>query len=217
MADELSAPLGRKRATKPARGAGSRLNLKPSKLPLARIALGVVVLIAAGVTARLLLVNDPMGGRPVTEIDVNGTRNSNTVADTVSMATITAEPEVPADGPGITIIGDDVPDGSPTAMGELGTAPDGLLAELLEETEHGAIPRVAASGVTPFEAYAGPAPTPAVAEGKKLIAIVVTGLGLNEGGHGHRDRYAARQRHTGFCALWQVARPHRRFGPRRGA
>lgn len=185
MADELSAPLGRKRSAKPAGKAASRggLNLKPSNLPLARIALGAVVLIVGAVTARVLLVNDPMGGRPMTQIDVNGTRNSNAIADNVSMATITAEPETPVtNGPGITIVGDDVPAGTPEGLGPESAGPDGLLPDLLEETEHGAIPRVAATGVTPFEAYSRPSLTPATADGKKLIAIVVTGLGLNESG-----------------------------------
>ncbi len=181
MAEDLSAPLGRKRAAKP----GRNLNLKPTSLPLARIAFGVAALIVAGVGARVLLVNDPMGGRPVTTIDVNA-GGANAIADTVAPtgnATITAEPEVPAANLGVTIVGDDVPDGDPQAMG-LGTTAnaDGLLPDLLEETEHGPIPRIAATGETPFDAYARPSLNPATADGKKLIAIVVTGLGLNETG-----------------------------------
>jgi polysaccharide deacetylase 2 family uncharacterized protein YibQ len=181
MADDLSAPLGRKRAAK----AAPLPNLKLTKLPLARIAFGAVALIVAGVGARVLLVNDPMGGRPVAEIDVNGGRNSNSVAATVGtpeVGTITAEPEVPAEMLGVTIVGDDVPDGSPMALGPETANADGLLPDLLEETEHGSIPRIAATGETPFEAYSRPSLTPATADGKKLIAIVVTGLGLNEAG-----------------------------------
>src|SRR5690349_23250574 len=98
MAEDLSAPLGRKRAaTKPAATRG--LKLAPSNLPLARIAFGVAALIVLGIGARVLLVNDPMGGRPVTTISVNAGGN-NTIADTVapgsSSVTITAEPETPA-------------------------------------------------------------------------------------------------------------------------
>jgi polysaccharide deacetylase 2 family uncharacterized protein YibQ len=192
MANDLSAPLGRKRAapSKPAAaggGGGMNFNLKPTSFPLARIAFGVTALILIGVGARIFLVNDPMGGRPVTHIDVNGGNNANAVAETVaptSMATITAEPEMPASQLGVTIIGDDVPDGNPIAGGvDFATAnADGLLPDLLEETEQGAIPRTAATGVTPFEAYAQPGLTPATADGKKLIAVVVTGLGLNETG-----------------------------------
>ena len=187
MADDLSAPLGRKRSDKTTVSGGAlNFNLKPSVLPLARIAFGVTALILVGVAARILLVQDPMGGRPVTEIDVHGTANANTVADTVTpggMATITAEPETPvANMPGVTIVGDDVPDGDPASLGLETANADGLLPDLLEETEQGAIPRVAQTGETPFQAYSRPSLTPASADGKKLIAVVMTGLGLNESG-----------------------------------
>src|SRR5215217_8045298 len=118
MAEDLSAPLGRKRvATKPVAARGA--TLAPSKLPLARIAFGVAALIVVGIGARVLLVSDPMGGRPVTTISVNAGGN-NAIADTVApggTVTITAEPETPASNLGITIVGDDVPDGQP----QLGT------------------------------------------------------------------------------------------------
>ena len=181
MAEDLSAPLGRK-AAKPA-GRGLHLDLKPSALPLARIAFGVAALIVVGIAARLLLVHDPMGGRPVAEISLNSA-GANQVAEVVSPneVTITAEPEMPAEQLGVTVVGDDVPDGDPTGIGLETANADGLLPDLLEETEQGAIPRIAATGETPFEAYARPSLTPATADGKKLIAIVVTGLGLNETG-----------------------------------
>ncbi|MDO8358519.1 MAG: divergent polysaccharide deacetylase family protein, partial [Devosia sp.] len=185
MADDLSAPLGRK----PAKPAFAALRLTPGRLPLARIAFAVLGLILVGVVARLVLVDDPMGGRPAVEISVNQTRNANSIADSVastttSMATISAEPETPATGPAFTTVGSDVPDGGPAA-GETASAAmtaDGLYPDLLEESEQGSIPRIAASGQTPFEAYARPSLTPATAGGKPLIAIVVTGLGLNETG-----------------------------------
>ncbi len=181
MADDLSAPLGRK-AAKPA-SRGLNLNLKPTALPLARIAFGVAALIVVGIGARVLLVNDPMGGRPVTEISLNS-GSSNAIAEVVAPneVTITAGPEMPVENLGVTIVGDDVPDGDPTGIGPETANADGLLPDLLEETERGAIPRVAATGETPFEAYARPSLTPATAGGKRLIAVVVTGLGLNETG-----------------------------------
>ena len=181
MADDLSAPLGRKAAAKPAGKRG--LALSPGSWPVARIAFGLAALLVVGAGARVLLVNDPMGGRPVGEISI-GPGSSNAIAEKVAsnQATITAEPETPAATPGVTIVGDDVPDGDPTASGLAAATADGLLPDLLEETEHGAIPRIAATGETPFEAYARPAPTPATAGGRKLIAVVVTGLGLNETG-----------------------------------
>jgi hypothetical protein len=180
MSDDLDAPLGRKQpAAKPA---GSQ-RFQPSSLPLARVAFGVVALIVVGIAARILLVDDPTGGRPVTEIAVNST-GANTVVQTVAPGgvTITAEPEVPAESLGVTIVGDDVPDGNPAATGPGTADAGGLLPALLEETESGPIPRISATGATPFESYRRPALTPATAGGKKLIAIVVTGLGLNETG-----------------------------------
>ncbi len=126
-----------------------------------------------------------MGGRPVAEISVNSPRNGNAIAGTVSaaelpasMAAISAGPEIPAGGPSITKVGSDVPDGDPSAASP-GSNADGLFPELLEKSEHGDIPRIGASGETPFQAYAHPSVTTATAGGKPLIAVVVTGLGLN--------------------------------------
>jgi polysaccharide deacetylase 2 family uncharacterized protein YibQ len=183
MADDLSAPLGRKLA-KPARG--FRLSLSPDRIPLARIAFGVVALIVIGVGARILLVNDPLGGRPVAEIGVNSTRNTNSIAANVAApgpATITAGPEVPANGVSMSMVGADVPEGAPDAPAPTAADAanaDGLFPDLLEESEHGAIPRVSATGQSPFEAYAQPSEALTASGHKPLIAIVVTGLGLNE-------------------------------------
>ena len=180
MTDDLSAPLGRK--TPPPRkrggqdsgksGAGFRLG----DLPFARLAFGAVALLLIGAGARILLVDDPMGGRPVAEIDVTS-RNVNSIADSVSATpvTITAADEMPA-GSTVIKVGDDLPDTSP-AIGR-----DGLYPDLLEDTEYGPIPRISAGGERPFEAYARPGLTPGTAGGRKLIAIIVTGLGLNESG-----------------------------------
>ena len=178
MADDLSAPLGRKRP-KPF----AAFKLLPPKLPLGRIAIGLLALILLGVAARVVLVNDPMGGRPVADISVNSTRNANSVADQVavapSQATISVGPEEPVAGAKVSMVGADVPDGSPSGMAP-GADAAGLIPDLLEESEHGPIPRISATGETPFEAYAQTSTTPATANGKPLIAVVVTGLGLNQ-------------------------------------
>lgn len=187
MADELSAPLGRRRkAPAPPRKAAKGPGFDISNLPLARIAFGAVALILIGVVGRIVLVNDPMGGRPVVEIDVSGGQSPNSLASTVTPGnvTITADPEMPAETgeSGFTIVGDNVPDGTPAPVSLLEAGLDGLFPELLEETEQGSIPRISATGQRPFDAYARPSLTPATANGKKLIAVVVTGLGLNETG-----------------------------------
>jgi uncharacterized protein len=97
--------LGRKRAAAKPASRRLDLNLAPSALPLARIAFGVAALIVVGVGARLLLVHDPMGGRPVTEISLNSA-GSNAIAEIVAPGdvTITAGPEIPADQAGVTIV-----------------------------------------------------------------------------------------------------------------
>src|SRR5690606_11954047 len=58
----------------------------------------------------------------------------------------------------------------------------GNLPALVEETEFGPIPRVSNTGDTPFAAYSRASVLPEAAGGRPLIAIVVTGLGLNPTG-----------------------------------
>ncbi len=181
MADDLSAPLGKKRA-KPAK---RRFALAPDRLPLARFAFAVAALVLIGVAARILLVSDPTGGRPTAEIGVNATRNANSLARSVGTggpATITAGPEMPASGMTASIVGADVPDGASAQADAQVANAAGLVPDLLEESEHGAIPRVSATGETPFDSYAAPLPPTAGDDSKPKIAIVVTGLGLNAGG-----------------------------------
>jgi hypothetical protein len=181
MADDLSAPLGRKRTPAPT----ERRRFSLDHLPVARLAFGAVALIALGVGARLVLVDEPTGGRPVAEIGLNTSRAANPVQDTVSLppATITAGPEVALSGMSVSMVGDDIPDGDPAAAPPAGAATNaqGLLVDLVEESENGALPRIAATGETPFEAYAPPA-SAAANGGRPMIAVVVTGLGLNAAG-----------------------------------
>lgn len=56
----------------------------------------------------------------------------------------------------------------------------GTFAELVEQTSNGPLPRTGPSGLKPYEAYARPSVSPQSAGGKKLLGVVVTGLGLNE-------------------------------------
>lgn len=172
MADELSAPLGRRK----------RKNTEPRprgrlRLPLARIAFALVGLVLVGTVLRIVLVSDPQGGRPSAEVPINSTRGANPIAgqvanDKAKSATITAEPETP------------LPPATPATANDLTTLPggqQGVLAELAEETKDGPIPRISDKGETPFAAYSRPATTASTA-GKAVVAIVVTGLGLNEAG-----------------------------------
>ncbi|MBN9332875.1 hypothetical protein, partial [Devosia sp.] len=94
MANDLSTPLtGRRQRLKNALG-------RPH-LPVARILFGLIAVIAVGTVARLMLVDDPMGGRPSLEAGIVNTQVGNSVADTVASgpATITADPQqYPAGG-----------------------------------------------------------------------------------------------------------------------
>ncbi|WP_224704008.1 divergent polysaccharide deacetylase family protein [Devosia aquimaris] len=172
MSDSLSKPLtGKKGKTGPRR-----------HLPIARVLFGLLALIGIAFVLRITLVNDPTGGRPVQEADITSTRNGNTLANDVVSSehsgpvTITADPQQypagetpPADTHG----------GTP-AVSEMGQ-PDlfGALPDLSEETADGPIPRISATGLTPFAAYQRPA-AEAVASGDPMIAVIVTGLGINE-------------------------------------
>lgn len=167
---DLSAPLTRRGARKDK--ASDAASHGPKHIPVTRIALGLVALIAIGVAARVMLVDDPEGGRPAASVAI-ASASANSVAGAVSgpsEVTISADPEMfPA---GQVPIGDasvDIAAIDPTA-----TDPD-----LVEETEFGAIPRMSSTGVTPFAAYSRPVVS---GSGKPRIAIVVSGLGLNQEG-----------------------------------
>jgi hypothetical protein len=175
-ADDLSAPLGRNPISK---------RLKIPKLPIARAklavaALGLVLAVFAG---WILVVKDPHGGEPSAVVELPATGSQGTRAESAGLA----KPEVavrvetpgkPADTHGVvTII-----DGStgkqqevPLAAG--GSKSGGGDARLLEQTRHGMIPKIAADGTRPSDAYAAPKPA-AEATDTPRIAIVLTGLGV---------------------------------------
>jgi polysaccharide deacetylase 2 family uncharacterized protein YibQ len=169
MANDLTTPLtGRKRKS------GGR------HLPVARTLFAVLVLIAAAFVLRLVLTDDPNGGRPSEEVAIASTRNSNAVANEVSTGpvTITADPQQFPAGSSIT----SVPTGTGGA-GSIAGLPDvfGALPDLSEETSDGPIPRVSTTGQTPFAAYARPVDAAAVGSAA-MVSIIVTGLGINEQG-----------------------------------
>jgi polysaccharide deacetylase 2 family uncharacterized protein YibQ len=186
MADELSAPLGRKRKAA-ARELRRDVRARIAGWPLARIGFGLIALIVLGAALRIMLVSDPEGGRPSLTVAINSTHNDNPVANQVSApkpaapATLTVGPEVPA-GASVTTVDPSLPSGSgadaPGAF--LALNKEGVIPDLAEETKNGPIPRMSAKGQTPFSAYSRPAP--AASAGKPMVAIVVTGLGLSEAG-----------------------------------
>ncbi|MEO9296891.1 divergent polysaccharide deacetylase family protein [Devosia alba] len=170
MTDDLTTPLtGRKRR------ANSR-----RRLPVARTLFGLLVLLAIGFVARVLLVDDPDGGRPRQEVAITSTLQANSVANAVSdgPVTIEADPQQYPAGSALTAV--TTGSGGPSSVLGLPSM-FGALPDLSEETTDGPIPRISATGLTPFVAYAHPAEA-ALASGQPMIAIVVTGLGINEQG-----------------------------------
>ncbi|UYN98624.1 MAG: divergent polysaccharide deacetylase family protein [Devosia sp.] len=167
MANDLSTPLTGRRAR---RRAGRRFHF-----PLARLLFLLIGLIIGGVVVRMIMVDDPDGGRPTSEVAITSTRDGNAVANSVSSgpATITADPaQYPAGN---------TPAATPAPPS--GQIPDrfGALPDLVEETAVGAIPRISGTGLSPFAAYRYPFDTTAIAS-TPMVAIVVTGLGINEQG-----------------------------------
>lgn len=84
----------------------------------------------------------------------------------------------PGHGPQIQTLDASTPDSAPASPNEPNT--DGMIPDLVEETQYGPVPRVGAQGQTPFSSYSRASIVPAAAAGKPMIAIMVTGLGLNE-------------------------------------
>ena len=161
MANDLSTPLtGRKRQT------GMRRHL-----PVARALIGVLVVILGAAALRILTVDEPDGGRPTAEVPITSARDANAVANAVANGPVTITPDP-----------QQYPAGNPPPQTQTAVAtPDlfGALPDLSEETGDGALPRISATGLTPFAAYSAPAPQ-AAASGAPKVAIVVSGLGINE-------------------------------------
>lgn len=172
---DLSAPLSRRRARQEKASAAPAM----WRIPIARTAFGLLAAIGVGIVGTVLLVDTPEGGRPSATVAINSTVDANSVMGAVSndtplSATITADPEM------IAAPGADEP-GAETVEVALGD-PAAILPDLVEETEFGQIPRMSSTGDTPFAAYSRASTDPAATDGEPVIAIVVSGLGINPNG-----------------------------------
>jgi polysaccharide deacetylase 2 family uncharacterized protein YibQ len=157
---DLGEPLGLK-------APGSGKTRRP--IALVPLALLVGLLLAGGLW--VALVDDPLGGEPV------ATARLDTAAEALA-------------GEGMSVV--DVR--SPAAAEVPGEAPapaegpredagrfDLVAAEgLIEDGPHGPLPRIAASGARPIDAYARRGPV--VVGGAPRIAIIVGGLGISQSG-----------------------------------
>ncbi|WP_169196519.1 divergent polysaccharide deacetylase family protein [Devosia sp. MC1541] len=180
MANDLSTPL---------RGRKHRVDGGRHHFPLARTLFGVSIVILLGALGRIVLVDDPLGGRPMAEVAITSTRDANAVANAVAVPNASAGATSP-----VTITADDqqfpagqvplVPyepaETTPRPSLEVSLIGTGVLPELAEETVNGIIPRMSPTGLGPFDAYRRPFDE--IAPNLAKIAIVVTGLGINEQG-----------------------------------
>ncbi|VAW14803.1 hypothetical protein MNBD_ALPHA12-855 [hydrothermal vent metagenome] len=182
MASDLNAPLGKKKSKKFL----PQIQFDLREFPLARVLAGVLGLIIIAIILRIVLVNDPNGGRPVSEVPISSTRNINSVAQNVRasdppgpVVVTGANNEANNNQAGATAdnTGDQATE---TAPKEPVVNEDGIFPDLGEQTKYGTIPRVSSSGKTPFAAYSQTQPDQQGADSKPKIAIVVTGMGLNE-------------------------------------
>ncbi len=190
--DDLNAPLGQN---------------EPKKLPIPaaapQILAGALGLFGIAVVVWAIFVNDPLGGEPTAtvatgspakapakpDVAADGQRHSR--HDGTSAMAVPANTSTPAAAPAppgsqtITII-----DGSSgkrqdvvipgKSSGNAHKAP--LDMRLLENTRHGAIPKIALDGIRPFTLYAHPRDMPVGKADAPRIAVIVSGLGISASG-----------------------------------
>jgi polysaccharide deacetylase 2 family uncharacterized protein YibQ len=172
--DDLDAPLGKGK---------KRKTLKlPAALPQAVAGLlGLSIVVAGGWT---VLASNPYGGEPVAVVAMGGdAKAANAPAGKASAAQTPAETPVPPGSKVVTIT-----DGSTGKAQQVVVPPkpDAELQkkaavdpQLLEESRHGKIPKVAGDGRRPSLAYAKPAKLAADKIDAAKIAIVIGGLGVS--------------------------------------
>jgi polysaccharide deacetylase 2 family uncharacterized protein YibQ len=176
-ADDLTAPLGQD--TKP----GKRWS--PPAAPATLIA-GVLGLALAVFAGWAMFVSDPMGGEPSVVVGLPSPAGGAARPEAApKLPESGAQPSPPAAAPPqpnpsvVTIIDgttgkrQEVPIGG-EAEGKAG----GGDQRLLESTRHGLIPKIAADGTRPADAYARPMPANPANANAPRVAIVVTGLGV---------------------------------------
>ena len=178
MANNLASPLGRKKRPQ----LSLKLAYGPKDWPVGRAAAALCVLILALFALRIYLVDDPLGGQPQVVLPIRSTLNTNPVAQQVAappdqrLAIVSGS----SGSPDIT----EIPSQAMAAADEstLQRNEFGAFPELVEQTQHGPIPHVGPDGRTPFEAYSRPSLGPELIASTPVIAIVVTGMGLNQSG-----------------------------------
>lgn len=170
--DDLNAPLGQ--AQSPRR-----------RFPISKLAAyGFAALLGAALTGFVLwaaLVRDPLGGEPSAQVTLPPVAAPEAPAPQQTAKIEAPQKDAPPAGTqtiniidGSTGKRQEVVIGTPSESKRSGADP-----RLIESSRHGSIPRIAADGLRPSEAYARkPAAGKATPDGPQ-IAIVVGGLGIS--------------------------------------
>ena len=189
--DDLNAPLGQ-----------DKPNKRPIPVAIPQIFAGTLGLLGIAVIAWAIFVNDPLGGEPTAVIAISSPAEkpdsasevqqqhshhdgTTTVAAPANTSASAGAVSAPPGSKTVTII-----DGSSgkhqdviipgKSSGNASKAP--LDMRFVENTHHGAIPKIAPDGMRPFRFYAHPRQMPAGKGDAPRIAIIVGGLGISASG-----------------------------------
>jgi polysaccharide deacetylase 2 family uncharacterized protein YibQ len=141
--------------------------------PLAFAYLGVLfILVLLG--GAVFVFGDPHAGQPVVRFTLPDRTSAVATAPIPQTAAPQPPSTPPAVKPGEPVVPPPVVPGNVTRQVFAGRA---LVADpaLIESTDQGPLPRIAADGTPPMRAYAAPA----LENGKPRIAIIVSGLGIS--------------------------------------
>jgi polysaccharide deacetylase 2 family uncharacterized protein YibQ len=188
VADELTAPLGQRKAAR-------RGRMLSAYVPHAVV--GALGLLLVAFVLWAVAAEDPLGGEPVALARIEAPAKAAENAPTGQGAPSRYDGPSPGAAPGpaapaasttVTIIDGTsgerqevtIPAGPRGAAGR--ASPATGQPRLLETSRHGAIPRLGPDGARPAEAYARPVKMPAGRPDGPRIAIVIAGLGIGSSG-----------------------------------
>ncbi len=196
MSGKLDKPLGKQNKKGKSgqdiarRGWRSLVEFRKGPLPLTRILFALTFALIALILSVIVFVTDRDGGRPSVKVQISTQQLDNdAIKNLTNQSKIEESEEKPTkktkienkDGVKIITLGDDIPSDigqSSTGIGAINEF--GVNVDLIEDTPNGPIPIISKDGLTPFMAYQRPSITPKTAGDKKLIAIIITGIGLSE-------------------------------------
>lgn len=175
MANDLSAPLGKSKRSGLTDLGLSRL----ASIPYTQISIGLVAFILVTSLGWVLLTDSPDGGQPLVLAKIGNAHVDNAVAEIVANDDFESGPTLVID-PSIDSLGDIAASDDIEAEAEFIDEDASYTTahpSLLEDSEHGPVPRIGPNGVRPSDVYAR-----ASGGGDGIqprIAILVSGLGLS--------------------------------------